>query len=95
MSNVVLRILERADGQPDDRCDGLYVREYSPHGFDGRGKVVVTNELERACVFDDVAAALTCWNAVSYTHPRRPDGLPNRPLTAFTVEVLPRHGAQL
>jgi hypothetical protein len=28
------------------------------------------------------------WKRTSKTHPRRPDGKPNRPMTAFTVEVV-------
>jgi hypothetical protein len=35
--------------------------------------------------FADLAAAVACWKRQSTVRPLRPDGKPNRPLTAFTI----------
>lgn len=62
-----------------------YVRSYTPHGFDGRGHVVLTQDLRRAWQFASTAAAFKAYHATSATHPTRTDGRPNRPLTAYDV----------
>ena len=37
--------------------------------------------------FVSIAEAMEYWRTVSTTVPFRPDGKPNRPLTAYTVEI--------
>jgi hypothetical protein len=37
--------------------------------------------------FPDKAAAMAYYFTVSKTVPRRPDGRPNRPLTAYMIEI--------
>lgn len=67
--------------------DGKYVKSYDPH--DGlRGKLVVTANLQDANQFADAEDAIEVWQTVNRNHPIRPDGQPNRPLTAFTVELM-------
>jgi hypothetical protein len=39
-------------------------------------------------VFAGVHEAMTYYRQRSTTHPERDDGLPNRPLTAYTIEFL-------
>jgi len=39
--------------------------------------------------FGDARAAFECWQQVLRSRPVRPDGKPNRPLTAFTVAIVP------
>jgi hypothetical protein len=54
--------------------------------------------VDRALLFDTVELALETWNRQSRSTPLRPDGQPNRPLTAFTmaiVSVKKRHDAKL
>jgi hypothetical protein len=41
----------------------------------------------RALRFPTIEAATACWQQQSTRIPLRLDGLPNRPLTAFTVEI--------
>ena len=83
----VIRIVSNADGKPSG-AEGLYVQEYSPDGYDGRGDLVLTSHLEGAKRYDSPGAAMADYRRVSTTHPTRPgDGKPNRPLTAWTVEV--------
>lgn len=68
--------------------EGQYVKSYQASGGFGHGFIETTDDIAKALKFADVGEALECWRAVSTTHPLRPDGKPNRPLTAFTVEVV-------
>lgn len=54
----------------------------------GRGHTTFTRDRTRAVSFDSPADAIEYWRQQSKTVPTRPDGKPNRPLTAFTVEIL-------
>ena len=49
------------------------------------GLVVITPDRAKAQRFDDLGEAFAAWCAVSQSVPLRPDGNPNRPLTAFTI----------
>lgn len=83
-----LRIVHLANGQSSE-ADGLWVKSYTPDGFGGRGEAVLTENKHEAKVYPNATAAMEDWRRVSSTHPIRPgDGKPNRPLTAFTVEVI-------
>lgn len=55
----------------------------------GRGEVFWTVERDKAMRFDSPGAALAYWKTQSATIPLRPDGKPNRPLTAFAAEIVP------
>ncbi|MFC5391206.1 hypothetical protein [Bosea vestrisii] len=55
----------------------------------GRGEVLWTVERDKAMRFDNPGAALAYWKTPSQTVPLRPDGQPNRPLSAFTIEIVP------
>jgi hypothetical protein len=86
-----LRIIGLARLDEPSPFDGKYVKEYDPsyhpagEVYDG-GRLEVTDAPEEAKVFKDAAEAMACWRqAYGY----RWDGEPNRPLTAFTVEIAP------
>ena len=86
-----IHIVGLGDGTPSP-FDDTWVVEYDPTrpgvGPDGRpliAHLVVTKDQSQARQFSSVHEALTCWQQ---SHGLRTDGLPNRPLTAFTVEVL-------
>lgn len=64
-----------------------YVESYDPDANGGAGDLVITDEEADAKRFAGVAEATECWRAQSRTLPLRPDGKPNRPMTAFTVEI--------
>lgn len=66
---------------------GLYVKHYDPSGGNGNGDIQTTTNRAEAKEFADKGHAFEYWRAQSTTHPWRPDGKPNRPLTAFTVEI--------
>lgn len=67
---------------------GHYLKTYQASGGNGHGFIETTGNIAKAIHFPDARAAMECWRTVSTTHPRRPDGKPNRPLTAFTVELV-------
>jgi hypothetical protein len=52
------------------------------------GSAVFTDDPDQAMHFDSAVAALELWKTVSKTVPIRPDGKPNRPLAAHTVEPM-------
>jgi hypothetical protein len=49
----------------------------------------MTTDPLQAKMYADAKEATAEWRAVSHVRPVRPDGKPNRPLTAFTVEIRP------
>lgn len=74
--------------------DGKYVVDYDPSrpGHDPQGlpllaHVAVSADVERAKRYDTLEAAWAEINRVDPRNPWRPDGKPNRPLTAFTLDV--------
>jgi hypothetical protein len=66
--------------------EGQYLAAVDYDGNDGRGTFVWTTELDEAIHFDGFASAIDAWRRPSRLRPLRPDGRPNRPLTAFHVE---------
>ena len=87
--DVLLKIVRRVDGLRDKRVDGLFVKHYSPSGHGGYGILSVTKDMNDARKFADALEAMEVWAAVSTTHPKHANGKPNRPLTMYTVEVVP------
>lgn len=74
--------------------DGQYIVEYDPDrtGCDPDGRpmlahVITTPDRTKAKRYADAGEAWADWSRVSRLWPRRPDGQPNRPLTAYTVEI--------
>jgi hypothetical protein len=82
--DYVIRILCLAlPGQPTE-YDGTWIRDYAPSsrrhgGLDG---LRVTRDPGEAKRFFSSGLAASFWRQ---EHGLRPDGKPNRPLTAFTV----------
>lgn len=71
---------------------GGWLAEYDPDV--GLESVVTTNLQTEAQQFESAKAAGDFWQTVDPHDPVRPDGLPNRPLTAFTVEIS-QYGAEI
>lgn len=75
--------------------DGQWLKRYDPDrpGVDPRGQpmtalVEATANPAEALRFDDAKAAMELWRMVAAPpHHMRPDGKPNRPLTAFTIVI--------
>lgn len=87
---TVLRVIRRIDGARTE-ADGRYIVQYDPRltgsGHDPRFKLVTSPIINQARGFDDVADAVRYLQQTCPNVPRRQDGQPNRPLTAFTVEL--------
>lgn len=90
MRKGYVQLVGLADGSPHE-IDGQYLVSYdpeyhSPEGYDG-GALVTTSDRAQAPVFD-VAEALLIWKSgpTCKCHRLRPDGKPNRPLSAFSFE---------
>lgn len=91
---ILLKITGLAEG-PGSPQDGKYIVNYDPdwHRLDGTydgGHLLVTSEPAEAKDFGDAVEALDYWKAIPNCacHRVRADGKFNRPLTAYTVEVV-------
>lgn len=85
---TIIRIIGLAADLPCD-IEGWYIAAYdTDHENElGLGVLTPTKFPENAKRFDDFGAAVAFWRQTSRTVPERPDGKPNRPLTAFTVTM--------
>ncbi len=63
----------------------VWLRSLDVDAHDGRGDVKLTHDKARALRFASITAAGECWKRQSTVQPLRPDGKPNRPLTAYTI----------
>lgn len=88
-------ILGLVVGEPATGHDGRWLVEYDP-GRDGwdpvlqvpmLAHVVSTGDASQARRFPSAQAVHECWTQVDPRQPVRWDGRPNRPLTAYTIEV--------
>lgn len=89
----VMKILGLVNGGQTP-FDGQYLAEYDPdrEGTDPNGDpmlahIVCTPDKRYAMHFDGFADFHATWAQVSTRWPVRPDGQPNRPLTAFSVST--------
>jgi hypothetical protein len=66
--------------------NGLYIQEFHPDTDPlGLGEVITTPHADMAKQFADFESAIEFWKQQSKRMPLRPDGKPNRPLTAFSI----------
>lgn len=82
MSAKVMRIKSGANGRVT-RFDGQWVVSHDPDRF----KLITTPHKKLARVFNGANEAFEYWLEQSTRTPLRPDGKPNRPLTAFSVLI--------
>ena len=73
----------------DEQVHDYYVVKYDPEAYDGRGDVQLSHKRADALTFDSHEAAWAFWKQVPKNRPKRADGRPNRPLTAFSVWIEP------
>jgi hypothetical protein len=83
-----MRIVGLADGRPTEDA-GRYLVLCDVDARDGRGEVTTTPNRADARLFATIAQLLAYWRRQSTVQPRRDDGEPNRPLTAYTIETEP------
>jgi hypothetical protein len=68
---------------------GQFLKSFDHDAHDGQGFGVFTKSLARAKRFDTREELFAFWQQQSTVRPLRPDGKPNRPLTALTVTTEP------
>ncbi len=86
--SYLMRVIGYADGS---RCNvaGQYLASYDPDAPKRAFLAEFTDRVEEAMKFPDAGAVLEEWRRVrTVDGGLRPDGKPDRPLTAFTVEVV-------
>lgn len=66
---------------------GQYLMSFDHEAENGRGFGVYTSDPEKAMRFESAVAAMEFWNKVPACKPTRPDGRPNKPLTASTMQI--------
>ena len=88
MSRHVIRIIGFANGTPCPYAE-KFVKAMNFDAHDGRGHLETTPDIAKAKKFPNFASALRFWKTQSSAKPWRPDGKPNRPLTATDVWIEP------
>ena len=90
----VIRLIGLANGETS-LADGQWVKEYEPSrdGVDPNGNptgchLVTTADPAQARLYSSTEV-FDVYRKVDNRNPVRPDGKPNRPLTAYTVEITP------
>lgn len=82
--NVVIRAIAFANGEHCPHA-GQWLKSFDHEAYNGRGYAEYTTDLAKAMQFSSPGEALAFWNKQSVIKPLRPDGLPNKPLTALTM----------
>jgi len=87
---VVIRIIYLGGSDtyfPDPQAEGYYIKSHDPDAFNGLGHLVTTMDRDKAKTFSSLEAAVRFYKQQSTVRPLRPDGKPNRPLTAYTISL--------
>ena len=82
----VIRAMGFANGRHCPHV-GQWLLSFDFNAHNGQGFGVFTKNPAKAMRFDDAKAAFAFWRTQSVVKPLRPDGKPNRPLTALTIEI--------
>ena len=65
--------------------DPSYIQHYDLDYMNGRGRAMLTGNIEEAQTWDTEIDVFKAWRTESKLMPIRDDGKPNRPLTAYTI----------
>jgi hypothetical protein len=71
-----------------------FVKDHDFEMDHGRGCLYTTENLEEAMLFTSRWNAHEFWLRKSEKYPIRPDGHPNRPMSAFTVSIMKKKEAK-
>jgi hypothetical protein len=66
-----------------DMTGWLYLKSADVDANGGRGSLVLVSDIKDAKTFGSPFEAMDLWNKQSSVRPLRPDGQPNKPLTAY------------
>lgn len=83
MTRYALRVLP----DPANPDEGPFVARVDVDARGGRGEVDLTTDPARALTWPSMRDALDAYGQQSTVQPTRPDGRPNKPLTAYSVTV--------
>jgi hypothetical protein len=85
----VIRIVANmwAELQGRDPAEGQYLQSMDFEAHGGRGHMTTTRDVRKAMLFLTAGDAMAYWQTQSKTVPLRDDGKPNRPLTAYTIDI--------
>lgn len=89
MRQYAVRILYAATGGPPTEHDGRYVVSWNPHTRVDKLDIVTTNGPSEARLWTNNRDCFAEWKTISNVQPKRPDGKPNRPLTAMSIQIEP------
>jgi hypothetical protein len=64
----------------------VYLEDFDLEFRGGLGKATLTADPSKALPFETLESLFETWSTISRTKPRREDGRPNRPLTAYSFE---------
>jgi len=84
--SYVIRAVAFADDTPCPHT-GQWLEHFDVDAFNGRGWGEFTDDVNKAKRFGTFAEAMAFWNQQSKINPLRPDGRPNKPLTALTAVI--------
>lgn len=82
--NILIRVAAATTPDHEPFVD-LWLKSFDVDAYNGLGDQVFTDDPAQAMRFDGLEAALNAWKTQSKVRPLRPDGKPNRPLTAFSI----------
>jgi len=84
--SAVILAVGFADGSPCPHANH-WLKHFDHEANNGQGHGVFTLDPDEAMRFRNAADAMTFWSKQSLVRPRRPDGQPNKPMTALTVVI--------
>jgi hypothetical protein len=84
---IVMKVISAANGARTPH-NGRYLVTANPNTRFGMLQATSTDDIDKAMRIEDAVAFHKLWAAVSEVQPVRPDGKPNRPLTALTIELV-------
>lgn len=84
MSGEIMVCLGYAAGHHCDHV-GQFLREFDPDYANGLGRAWWTPDAAKAKRFTNHGELFEFWRQVSKVQPKRGDGKPNRPLTAYNI----------
>ena len=92
--DIVIRMYNLRSGTPMG-----FLKTFDPEAHAKKnpyptGSVTFTADVNEAMHFLNMQTAMEFYRQKSKLHPTRPDGKPNRPLTAYTAEFLERETLQ-